>query len=65
MEKTNVMKSIADSTIMLCDAIAEKEGMLNDREYDSLISYVREMQKVQEWCATIRKAECLKKMLKE
>lgn len=65
MEKTTILKSIEDSTAMLCDAIAEKEGMLSDRKYDSFISYIREMRKVQAWYETIREAERLKKMLKE
>ena len=65
MEKATVLIAIEDSTTMLCDAIAEKEGILSDREYDGFVSYINEMCKVQRWCETIMEAERLKKMLKE
>lgn len=65
MEKTNVLKAIEESTAALCDAVAGREGVLSDREYYAFVDYIREMRQVQDWCETIRKAENLKRMLKE
>lgn len=65
MAKSKIQQWIENDTAQLCEAIAEKEGLLNDREYDSLKMYVSELEKVVNWCTTIREAERLKKMLKE
>ena len=63
MELTTLQKEIKRHEEAVCELVSEREGLLSDSEFDWLTGYIDDLKEIVEWCATIRKAEEIKKKL--
>lgn len=63
MELTTLQKEIKRHEEAVCELVSGREGLLSDSEFDWLTGYIDDLKEIVEWCATIRKAEEIKKKL--